>query len=179
VSFHIASGNIAPPTGPPEHGARAAFASNGILLFLGNATTIARIIAGGVCHRFPRLDFVSVESGIGWLLFALETLDYQWQYCGVTEEHPEYELLPSEYFKRQIYGTFWYERTGALQAIEALGPENVMYSTDFPHPTSMSKGLSDVAQAPRDYVATVLGNVPEVAMRKILSENAAGVYHLN
>ena len=40
------------------------------------------------------LNFVSVESGIGWIPFALEALDWQWRNCGVHKEHPEYDLLP-------------------------------------------------------------------------------------
>ena len=71
---------------------------------------IANLITGGVCHRFPNLKFVSVESGVGWIPFALEHLDWQWKNCGVPQEHPEYDLLPSEYFMRQMYGCFWFER---------------------------------------------------------------------
>jgi predicted TIM-barrel fold metal-dependent hydrolase len=180
VSFHIAGGKFAGPPAPTDHGVRAAFVSGGGLPnLLGNAQTLAQIIAGGVCHRFPKLDFISVESGIGWLQFALESLDFIWQYCGVGEEHPEYGLLPSEYFQRQIYGTFWYEQKAAVQAIEALGPDNLMYSTDFPHPTCMSDGIASVAQAPRDYVESALADVPESALRKVLHDNAARVFHLN
>ena len=84
-----------------------------------NAKTIAQLITGGICHRFPDLDFVSVESGIGWIPFALAALDWQWQNCGVPAEHPEYDLLPSEYFRRQIYGCFWFERDTAAHGDRA------------------------------------------------------------
>ena len=70
----------------------------------------ADLIFGGVCHRFPDLKFVSVESGVGWIPGALETFDWQWRNGGVRDEHPEYDLLPSEYFRRQIYGCFWFEQ---------------------------------------------------------------------
>ena len=36
------------------------------------------LVFGGVCHRFPELRFVSVESGVGWLPGVLETFDWQW-----------------------------------------------------------------------------------------------------
>ena len=143
---------------------------------MGNARTIALLTCGGICHRFPDLSFVSVESGIGWIPYALETLDWQWKNCGVREEHPEYDLLPSEYFHRQIYGCFWFERESALSAIEQLGPDNILYETDFPHPTSMSPGPATTAVAPPDYIDATLGHLPDDTLRKILHDNAARLY---
>jgi len=35
-----------------------------------------------------------VESGIGWIPFVLEAMDYQFQGNSVAEEHPEFDLLP-------------------------------------------------------------------------------------
>src|SRR4029077_2000409 len=130
-----------------------------------------------VCHRFPRLDFVSVESGVGWLPFALASLDWQWKNCGVALEHPEYGLLPSEYSQRQMYGCFWFEEATVKQAVELLGPDNFMYETDFPHPTSMTPGPASAARAPRDYVNDALGDLPDDTLRKLLHGNAARVYH--
>jgi hypothetical protein len=101
----------------------------GVSFFLANARTIAQLVTGGICHRFPTLNFVSVESGVGWIPFALSALDWQWKNCGVREEHPEYDLLPSEYFQRQIYGCFWFERDTALDAIERRLPTSCTTST--------------------------------------------------
>jgi predicted TIM-barrel fold metal-dependent hydrolase len=150
----------------------------GVSFFLNNARTIAQLTCGGVCHRFPELNFVSVESGIGWIPFALASLDWQWKNCGVHLEHPEYDLLPSEYFRRQIYGCFWFERDTALSAIDQLGPDNVLYETDFPHPTSMSPGPASSAIAPDAYIDEALGDLPEATLRKVLHDNAARIYHL-
>jgi predicted TIM-barrel fold metal-dependent hydrolase len=151
----------------------------GVSFFMANARTIAQLICGGICHRFPELNFVSVESGIGWIPFALAALDWQWQNCGVGKEHPEYELLPSEYFRRQIYGCFWFERDTALSSIEQLGPDNILYETDYPHPTSMSPGPASIAQRPDEYLRSVFSGVDTASMRKILHDNAARIYHLD
>ena len=112
VNFHIASGDIDVfhVGHPRERRPHANYAAMGVSFFMSNARTIAQLITGGICHRFPELNFVSVESGVGWIPFALEALDWQWKNCGVHLEHPEYDLLPSEYFRRQIYGCFWFER---------------------------------------------------------------------
>jgi predicted TIM-barrel fold metal-dependent hydrolase len=181
VNFHIASGDMTlfHNSGHVDNGAHANYASMGVSFFMGNARTIAQLTCGGICHRFPDLNFVSVESGVGWIPFALDSLDWQWLNCGVPKEHPEYELLPSEYFKRQIYGCFWFERETALFSIERLGADNILYETDFPHPTSMSPGPASSAVAPPDYLKTTFSGLPEDTLRKILHDNAARIYHLD
>ena len=133
----------------------------------------------GICHRFPDLNFVSVESGVGWIPYALEALDWQWQNCGVGVEHPEYDLLPSEYFRRQIYGCFWFERESARAAIQQIGADNVLYETDFPHPTSMSPGPASIAERPDDYLRANFGDLDAASLHKILHDNAARIYHLD
>jgi len=182
INFHIASGDLSlfeSGGGHPDDGKHATYASMGVSFFLNNARTIAQLTCGGVCHRFPELNFVSVESGIGWIPFALASLDWQWKNCGVHLEHPEYDLLPSDYFRRQIYGCFWFERDTALSAIDQLGPDNVLYETDFPHPTSMSPGPASSAIAPDAYIDEALGDLPEATLRKVLHDNAARIYHLD
>ena len=180
VNFHIASGDDGLlRSGHPANGDHANFAALGVSLFLSNARTIAQLVTGGICHRFPDLDFVSVESGIGWLPFALESLDWQWRNCGVAKEHPEYDLLPSEYFARQIYGCFWFERDSARAAIDILGVDNIMFETDFPHPTSMSPGPASAAVSVREYVETTFADMPADDLAKILHGNAARVYRLD
>jgi predicted TIM-barrel fold metal-dependent hydrolase len=180
VNFHIASGDLDLfDLGHPDNGVHANYAAMGVSFFMANARTISQLITGGICHRFPELNFVSVESGIGWIPFALEALDWQWRNCGVHKEHPEYELLPSEYFRRQIYGCFWFERDSALGAIDQLGADNILYETDYPHPTSMSPGPASEAQRPDEYLRQVFGGLDAESMRKILHDNAARIYHVD
>jgi predicted TIM-barrel fold metal-dependent hydrolase len=181
VNFHIAGGDMSgvnllhASCGPHTN-----YASFPVTFFLGNARTIASLIGGGVCHRFPQLDFVSVESGVGWIPFVLQALDWMWQETHVTDEHPEYDLLPSEYCRRQIYGCFWFESGPTLDAaIDYLGPDNVLYETDFPHPTSMSPGPVSTARVPKDFIESTMGHLPEPMARKILHDNAARLYHLD
>ncbi|HEX9995480.1 MAG TPA: amidohydrolase family protein [Acidimicrobiales bacterium] len=181
VNFHIASGDmgIMHNAGHPDNGEHANYASMGVQFFMGNARTVAQLICGGICHRFPELNFVSVESGIGWIPFALASLDWQWLNCGVPREHPEYDLLPSEYFRRQIYGCFWFETDTAMSAIDQLGADSVLYETDFPHPTSMSPGPASAAMHPQEYIRDTFGHLPDDTVRKILHDNAARIYHLD
>ena len=54
---------------------------------------------------------VSVESGMGWIPFILEAMDYE-----ILENAPsqaaELSLPAEEYFKDHWYATFWFEQNG-------------------------------------------------------------------
>jgi uncharacterized protein len=180
INFHVGAGDMSYMNLMHERvGKHAHFASMGALFSLNNGKTIAQILCGGICHKYPKLNFVSVESGVGWLPFLLANLDYQWKNCGVAQEHPEYGLLPSEFFKRQFYGCFWFERETLKPTIDILGPDNILYETDFPHPTSMSPGPASSAIKPSEYIEIVLKGLPRETQQKILHGNAARIYHLD
>ena len=143
-----------------------------------NLKTIARLILHGVCHRFPTLNFVSVESGVGWIPFLLAQMDWQWKNFGAARVHPEFDLMPSEYFRRQILACFWFETSSAVAAIEQLGADNVLFETDFPHPTSMSPGPASTAVKPIDFLETNFAHLDDVTLGKVLHDNAARIYGL-
>jgi predicted TIM-barrel fold metal-dependent hydrolase len=176
VNFHIGGGRIGEllATGV-EMGWRANFARMSGMLFTDNIRCISDLIHGGVCHRFPDLKFVSVESGIGMIPGALESMDWQWRNGGVAGEHPEYDLLPSEYFRRQIYGCFWYERAAAVSAITAY-PDNMLFESDFPHPTCQHPGPATPAVEPWQYAEETLTVLPDEVIKKVLVDNAAALY---
>jgi predicted TIM-barrel fold metal-dependent hydrolase len=179
ISFHIGGGMVDDLLDGTEGiGIKAGLARGCSLLFFDNQRCLADLIFGGICHRFPRLKFVSVESGAGWIPAALDTFDWQWANNWVGSEHPEYDLKPSEYFRRQIYACFWFEDSGIQNAIE-LYPDNILYETDFPHPTSMSVGPRSAAEHPSDYAERVLGGLASELQAKVLHDTAAQLYHLN
>ena len=179
VNFHILSGTGFELFGGYEgNGQRTNAAANTAAFFLGNARAISDVIASGICHRFPELRFVSVESGVGWIPFVLEALDHQWLNMGAHLEHPERDLLPSEYFRRQIYGCFWFERESARRIID-LYPDNFMFETDFPHPTSLAEGPVSTTGNPRDWLDRHLADWPDELLRKVLHDNAAKLYGLS
>jgi len=111
-----------------------AFGIGGAMLFFQNAQTLGNLIYSGLLDRFTELQFVSVESGIGWIPFMLEALDYQYdEIAGSTglQRHP------SEYFATNFHGTFWFEEKFIEQQIRMVGLDRCMFQTDFPHPTSL------------------------------------------
>jgi predicted TIM-barrel fold metal-dependent hydrolase len=145
------------------------------LQFMSNASGVAEIIFGGICERFPRLKFVSIESGFGYLPFLLEVMDWQFTNTMAKDLRPGW-LLPSEYFRRQIYASFWFE-TGIGRQVD-LYPDNILFETDFPHPTGLSPGPGTHAPAPQQAIAVNLADLSEEHLRKVLYENAANVYHI-
>ncbi|MCU1485326.1 MAG: amidohydrolase 2 [Actinomycetia bacterium] len=176
VNFHIGGGRIGEQLSVgAEMGFRANFSRMSSMLFADNLACMSALIHGGVCHRFPDLDFVSVESGVGMIPGALEAFDWQWRNGGVAREHPEYDLLPSEYFRRQIYGCFWYERDAVTPALLAY-PDNMLFETDFPHPTCQHPGPQTPAVEPHTYADEALGALPDDVLEKVLVTTAARLY---
>ena len=154
----------------PSHDDDTKLAIGGTLLFIGNARVVVNIICSGMLDRFPELKIVSVESGGGWIPFILEALDYE-----MDENAPQAKaalsLAPSEYFRRQIYATTWFERRNLASMVDAVGEDNLMFETDFPHPTCL---YPDPLKTARE---NMVGLAPST-QRKILSENATRLYRL-
>jgi predicted TIM-barrel fold metal-dependent hydrolase len=176
VSFHIGSGNM-------EHGLlrekvkaygrMAAFAEFSVDLFLNNGRQLCDLLMSGVLARYPDIRFVSVESGIGWIPFVLEALDYQFTGNRVSEDRPEFDRLPSAYFNRNVFACYWFEQTAPRRLLDAVGVENILFETDFPHPTSLYG--DDV----RERIANGLGECDASTRRKILWDNAAALYKVS
>jgi predicted TIM-barrel fold metal-dependent hydrolase len=178
ISFHVGGGDLAKEfAGPATIGQKANFARVSTLAFLDNGRCLADVILSGIPQRFPRLKLVSVESGVGWIPFVLEALDWQWKNNGVAQEHPEYELLPSEYFRRQIYASFWFEEAGVGKALE-LYPDNILFETDYPHPTCQAPGPASAGTHPRLYAEQALAGIPEPVVAKVLQDTASELYGL-
>jgi uncharacterized protein len=176
VNFHIGGGRMGEEFAlGADLGFRANFSRISSMLFMDNLACISDLIHGGVCHRFPDVAFVSVESGVGPIPAALESYDWQWRNSGVTDENPEYDLLPSEYFRRQIYGCFWYERDHLTSALLAY-PDNMMFETDFPHPTCQHPGPRTPAVGPVPYIREALADIPDDVRAKVLGGTAARLY---
>ena len=95
---------------------------------------LGNVLYSGILERFPGVKIVSVESGIGWVPFMLEALDYEWEETGSAAEYP-LPHPPSYYFKRQVYACFWFEHAAPTRLIDEIGEDNVLFETDFPHPT--------------------------------------------
>jgi predicted TIM-barrel fold metal-dependent hydrolase len=95
------------------------------------AEPIAIMIFGGVFMRFPKLRFVSVESGVGWFAFAANYMDRTWEKQRYWTKSPLTEP-PSYYMDQNVYGSFIHDRIG-IELRKAPGGKNIMWSSDYPH----------------------------------------------
>ncbi len=140
-------------------------------LFMKNGIQCADLILSGVLPRFSELKFVSVESGIGWLPFMLETADYSYLGAFRPGRTRTDELLPSELFARQVYCTYWFERVAPLHLLEELPVDNILFETDFPHTACLYGNI-------RETIDLGLAKASDEVRNKILWGNAARLYHI-
>ncbi|MFK7894652.1 MAG: amidohydrolase family protein [Myxococcota bacterium] len=176
VSFHIGSGEFTSDDWTPErlelYGPGGINAQTAIGLFLENGRQIVDLLFSGVLPRFPDLNFVSVESGIGFLPFLLEAADHTFEYGQVGKHKPEFKLKPSEYFARQVYGCYWFEEYAPSNMLDKLPVDNLLFETDYPHPVCL---YGDV----REKIEAGLGNAKHEDRRKLLFDNAARIYKVD
>lgn len=124
-------------------------------------------ILPGTLERFPDLKVVIVESGLGWVPFYLATLDRR---ARGPFDFPELKELPSFYFHRQMYLTFFDDELG-LRLRHELGVENILWSSDYPHPDT-------TWPCSREVVERQFAGVPADERALILSGNARRLYGL-
>jgi predicted TIM-barrel fold metal-dependent hydrolase len=170
VNFHIGASddtiNFAATGHWCENGSNVQLAYGSIMLFLGNARVLTNIFLSGFLERFPTLKIVSVESGVGWLPFLLEAVEYEMNETGM-----KYTATPYEIFQRQIYGCAWFERRNFVPLVRMLGTGNIMFETDFPHPTCL---YPDALQ----YTADMAAQFTHEERVNIFGANAARVYNI-
>jgi predicted TIM-barrel fold metal-dependent hydrolase len=145
--------------------ARAAFAVHITGFQIHMATVLMSLIYGGVLERHPRMRVVIGESGIGWIPYVLDRMDAEWedQFKDLALKVP-----PSEYWRRQCWATYQTDPIG-IKLIEELGPDKVMWGSDFPHPDG-------VWPDSREYIERELGGLAAPVRHKIVCENAARLY---
>ncbi|MDP1818858.1 MAG: amidohydrolase family protein [Acidimicrobiales bacterium] len=175
ISFHVGSGDMTSQFSRERimtEGFGVTYARASTSLFFDTAIQLTDLLFSGVLPRFPGLSFVSVESGIGWIPFLLEAADYHFIEGDVRKERPEFEELPSFYYRRQVYANYWFEKVAPLKLLDEIGHDRILFETDFPHPTCLQENQV------REAVAFV-NTLPDDLRRKILWENAATLYKID
>jgi len=154
------------PSLPP----RAHKPVNSVQIELANSRFVSNLVVSDIPQRWPGVKWVSVESGIGWMPYVLERVDYENLEDFVNEPTPD---APSafENFRKVLYGCFWFEKAGPTLLLDYLGADNVMWETDFPHPTCLHpEAVRRSAEA--------LSHVGPENLRKIMQDNAAKLYNI-
>ena len=130
---------------------------------------MSKLIYSGIFDRYPALQMVAVECGVGWVPHFLEHMDDH--YCrNRTWTQSTLELLPSEYFRRNWKMTFIREPF-AMAVRHWIGVDNLMFSTDYPH------HRHDWPYS-RRIVEESMGGVPAAERRRLVCDNAKELYRL-
>jgi predicted TIM-barrel fold metal-dependent hydrolase len=132
-------------------------------------SSIAYLLAGGVCERFPGAKFIFLEANGGWLVPWLERLDhhcrkFQW-------EVPDLSMLPSEYMRRQCWISFDPDESMLRTTAESplVGAERIIWASDYPHPDAKFPGVTEE-------LTEALDGLTFEQKRQITSESAVALY---
>jgi predicted TIM-barrel fold metal-dependent hydrolase len=132
-------------------------------------SSIAYLLAGGVCERFPDAKFIFLEANGGWLVPWLERLDhhcrkFQWEVTDLS-------MLPSEYMRRQCWISFDPDEAMLRTTAESplVGADRIIWASDYPHPDAKFPGVTEE-------LAEALDGLSFEQKRQITSESAIALY---
>lgn len=127
----------------------------------------------GVPERFPDLEFVFQEAGIGWIPYSIWRLDDHYLEC--PDEAPLLNRLPSSYIEEQFYfttqplGHTARANKHLAWAIEMIGADSIMYASDLDHPDF---------DPPEELFDRVKGHFDDDTVRGMMGETAAELFDL-
>ena len=131
--------------------------------------TVGQLIFTGVFERFPELKIVLVETGVGWIGHFIEQMDDRYwrnrSWGNIPISQP-----PSFYWSRNLSATFISDRIG-ITTRHAVGVENMMWSTDYPH-------HGNDWPYSRKVINEMMGHIPESEKALIVGGNAARIFKL-
>src|SRR5580704_4597625 len=84
---------------------------------------LAALMGAAVLERYPDLRIGFGESGIGWIPYALDRMDFEWE---DRFRDIGLKMKPSDYWRRQCKATFQFDRIGT-KLIDDMGVESIMW----------------------------------------------------
>ena len=127
----------------------------------------APAFAESLRRRFPDLDVVFAEVDFGWVPYAKEQIDNNYQRLEPLSRFG-LQAPPSEYIERHFHFGFMTDTFG-IHSREYVGVERILWSNDYPHisadwPTSWRT------------IQSAFSGVPADERRAILAGNAQRLY---
>jgi uncharacterized protein len=136
---------------------------------LGPMSALVSFAGGGVLERFPRLRAGFLEANCSWAPWLLARLDDHYEeYIGRFEV--KLSKLPSQHFRDNCYVSVEADEHPARLVVDWFGDNNVVFSTDYPHPDSKFPHAVD------KFLSMPL---TDQARRKFLWDNCARLYNLD
>ena len=128
---------------------------------------LAAVIGANVLERYPNVRIAFGESGSGWIPYALDRMDFEWE-----DRFTDLglKMKPSDYWRRQCKATFQFDRIGA-KLIDDMGAESLMWGSDYPH----GDGVWPHSDK---YIKEQFVDVPAEQVKMITCTNAGKFYGL-
>jgi uncharacterized protein len=164
LSFHIKGGSSTRVKFDIGKWQSAAFIS---FLPMQLAESIAIMLFSGALERHPNFKLVLAEAGIGWLPYYVSRMDMEWAKMKANLDFAT-KVAPSEIIHNQVIATFEEEHSAA-QTIEQLGPDVVMWASDYPH-------LDSTFPESRKVIEETFGSFSLEDRRKVTAVNCARLY---
>jgi predicted TIM-barrel fold metal-dependent hydrolase len=171
VNFHIGGSDSAVSwftTGSwPGFSPDVKLTMGGTMLIASNMRVLGNILMSQMLDKYPGLKIVSVESGVGWIPYLLEALEYMSVENGVQHKRPMKQI-----YREHIYACTFFEKDSLLATVKQLGADNILFETDFPHPACLYP-------SPLEYLADTIEQLTPAERFKIFSGNAAKLYNID
>jgi predicted TIM-barrel fold metal-dependent hydrolase len=132
INMHVGSSST--------HVVSASDAPRGLMLhflFVNSELAFSDWLYSGVLQDFSRLKIVLSEGQMGWMPFVMQRLDNTWRktrmndYCGGRIA----KNLPSSVIPGRVFGCIFDDQRGLIDR-DAMGIEQILLETDFPHTDS-------------------------------------------
>jgi predicted TIM-barrel fold metal-dependent hydrolase len=129
---------------------------------------LLELIFSGTLDRFPELQLVAAEVDCGWVPYFKEQIDDNYRRF---RHNYSLERFPSEYLESNVSFSFVTDSYG-VDNRDRIGVERMLWSTDFPHPSS---------SWPNSWngVNSLMSGVPAVERDAILFGNAVRLYRFD
>lgn len=135
--------------------------------------SIADMTLSGVFERYPRLQVGSVEHELSWVPHFVERMDYGYTQRPATDRAHRFKegVLPSDFIHRNVFFGFQEDSLG-IKLRELIGVDNLLWGSDYPHQES-------TFPRSRQILDEILADCTSEEKAKIVSGNAARIFHLN
>ncbi len=128
------------------------------------------VIWGGVCERHPKIRIGFLESGGGWIAPWLDRMDRHFDDQGFNDSG--LTIRPSELFRRNCWISFE-PVEGSLKVLaDYVGPNKIMWATDYPHPDGFFPGAPDM-------VRKQLVGLSDETKHQVMAGGAMAFYGMN
>jgi len=132
---------------------------------------MATLLVAGVFERHPRLKVGTIEGGIGWIPWLLESMDdifykhHMWV-------RPKLKAPPSEYWRSNCFATFQEDHAGLAMMRRLSLLANCVWGSDYPHMEGSWPHSSEALERQ-------LGELTEAEREQVLGLNACRIFGFN